>query len=113
MQIQNTPDPVSPSSMVAYDNAKCSGGTDMPMHEGSSVVSLTYYGPIPVYENLFFEQLSGGRDSSNNAANSHPQTPGSMPWNFRHQVQLTPLGSETEQSCNFAHHHTQAAVSSF
>lgn len=105
-------DPPSPNSTAIYDEAERGDAPGDAFLEGarsanphSQFGNPTYYGPVPVYDNPFFEQMGGGQTTE------EPQTPSGVRWNFRRHVPLTPLGSNTAESCNFALRHAQTAAS--
>ncbi|KAG6877326.1 hypothetical protein C0993_008546 [Termitomyces sp. T159_Od127] len=103
-------DPPMPNATVIYDNAERGDGGDVLMEECNTanpdpqLGEPTFYGPIPVYDNPFVEQMGGG--AAKCSKSSDP-----VPWNFWHHVPLTSLGANTPESRNFAHRHAQMVLS--
>lgn len=107
-------DPPSSNSTVLYDHAECGNASanvdgDIVMEEAHPTNSQsqfgypTYYGPIPVYDIPFAEQMGGGtRTAEHDMGNISTQTPTKVPWNFRQHVPLTPQGSNNPETLNFA-----------
>ncbi|KAG6867710.1 hypothetical protein C0993_012018 [Termitomyces sp. T159_Od127] len=110
-----------PNSTIVYNDAE-RGDAQGDIHmQNMQIGNPTYYGPIPVYEDLYLEQMEASTTPEQEdfylehveggTTPKQPSVPRPGPWNLCQHVPLTPLGSNTLEGCNFARRRAEMVAS--